>query len=71
MKLRVEILNAAATVYQTEEIEITQETLDAIDTWYTIVRRNGEFLRAFAGGREFSGLGVFDTQVEFDDWINE
>ena len=36
MKLRVEILNAAGTVYQAEEIEITQETLDAIDTDNTL-----------------------------------
>lgn len=36
--------------------------------WYCIVWRNGEFLRAFACGHEFSGLGTFDTQAEFVEW---
>lgn len=36
--------------------------------WYSIVRSNGKFLRAFAGGREFSGLGVFEDEAEFEKW---
>ena len=36
--------------------------------WYAVVRVNGEFWRAFAGGREFSGLGVFDDEEEFEEW---
>ena len=36
--------------------------------WYAIVRVNGGFWRAFAGGREFSGLGVFDDEAEFEEW---
>ena len=39
--------------------------------WYTIVRKNGEFLRAFAGGSEFSGVGVFDTEAEFNEWMEQ
>jgi hypothetical protein len=38
--------------------------------WYTIVRLNGEFLRAFCGGSGFSGLGAYDAgeQEEFEKW---
>ena len=36
--------------------------------WYTIVRQGGRFLRAFAGGREFSGLGEFEDEAEFERW---
>jgi hypothetical protein len=36
--------------------------------WYTIVRQGGRFLRAFAGGQEFSGLGEFETEEELDRW---
>lgn len=38
--------------------------------WYTIVRQDGKFLRAFAGGGEFSGLGVFEAseETEFEKW---
>jgi hypothetical protein len=39
--------------------------------WYTIVRANGQFLRAFAGGSEFSGLGSFDTEEEFMRWMSQ
>lgn len=39
--------------------------------WYTIVRLDGKFLRAFAGGREFSGLGTFDTEDEFNEWRSQ
>lgn len=38
--------------------------------WYTVLRQNGKFIRAFAGGREFSGLGVFDTEEEYENWRN-
>lgn len=36
--------------------------------WYTIVRQGGKFLRAFAGGGEFSGLGDFEDEAEFERW---
>jgi hypothetical protein len=36
--------------------------------WYAIVRVGGKFWRAFAGGREFSGLGMFDDEAEFEKW---
>jgi hypothetical protein len=36
--------------------------------WYTVVRQDGKFLRAFAGGREFSGLGEFEDEEEFNSW---
>lgn len=36
--------------------------------WYTVVRQGGRFLRAFAGGREFSGLGEFETEAELEQW---
>jgi len=38
--------------------------------WYTIVRKNGQFLRAFCGGHEFSGLGVYEAadEAEFEKW---
>lgn len=36
--------------------------------WYTIVRKNGQFLRAYAGGQEFSGLGLFEDEDKFERW---
>jgi hypothetical protein len=39
--------------------------------WYTIIRRGDQFLRAFAGGSGFSGLGSFDTEEEFQTWMSQ
>ena len=39
--------------------------------WYTIVRYKGQFLRAFAAGEEFSGLGTFDSEEEFQAWYDQ
>jgi hypothetical protein len=39
--------------------------------WYSIIYQDGKFLRAYAGGQEFSGLGVFETEEEFAKWRNE
>jgi hypothetical protein len=36
--------------------------------WYVVVRQGGRFLRAFAGGREFSGLGEFETEEDLERW---
>jgi hypothetical protein len=66
----VDVLDALRAAYQQGREDHAAEYAVQFEShrWYAVVRQGGRFLRAFADGREFSGLGEFETEEELRQW---
>jgi hypothetical protein len=66
----MDVLDALRAAYQQgrEDHAAQYEVQFESHRWYAVVRQGGRFLRAFASGREFSGLGEFETAAELEQW---